>query len=522
MSSRCFTRTFAAVAGFAVARASAWRMVRPGRADNRQAEPKAAAKRKPWTTSKVTGSPEPPPKFKSVRVFPDVKFDHPLLIARCPGTDRLFVGEQDGVAVLARQQAGREAGTVLRPAEGSRRRSTSSPGAKGVGELYGLVFHPKFEENRYCYVCYTLQPEEPEGRSLRGRLAGVALQGDRRPTRRGSTRRARRSSSPSWAAGTTAATCTSARTGCSTSPPATPRAPTRRTRSTPARTAPTCSSSILRIDVDRKDAGKNYAVPKDNPFVGMKDVRPEIWAYGFRNPWRMSFDRKTGDLWVGDVGWELWEMVHKIEKGGNYGWSIVEGRQPVKPEQKIGPTPIRPPAIELPHTIARERHRRVRLSRQEVPGTGRRVHLRRLGDAPHLGGALRGRPAEGDAGDREAERARRPRSARTTTARSTYCDYDTGVIYTLERNDAAGANAKFPTKLSETGLFTFGEGPRAGGGRDSGSRPTPGSGRTTQPRSGTSRCQARPVSPSSTSRGRCPGRSSGTTSGCSSPRTRCW
>ena len=66
----------------------------------------------------------------------------------------------------------------------------------------------------------------------------------------------------------------------------------------------------------------------------------------------MSFDRKTGDLWVGDVGWELWEMVHKVEKGGNYGWSIMEGRQPVKPTQKIGPTPIRPPMIELPHTIA--------------------------------------------------------------------------------------------------------------------------------------------------------------------------
>ena len=118
---------------------------------------------------------------------------------------------------------------------------------------------------------------------------------------------------------------------------------TRPTRSTPDRTAPTCCRPILRIDVNKKDAGKNYAVPKDNPFVNMKDVRPEIWAYGFRNPWRMSFDRKTGDLWVGDVGWELWEMVHKIEKGGNYGWSITEGRQPVKPDQKIGPTPIRPP-----------------------------------------------------------------------------------------------------------------------------------------------------------------------------------
>ena len=85
--------------------------------------------------------------------------------------------------------------------------------------------------------------------------------------------------------------------------------------------------------MDRKDDGKNYAVPKDNPFVGMKGARPEVWAYGFRNPWRMSFDRQTGELFVGDVGWELWEMVHRVEKGGNYGWSAMEGPQPIKPSR---------------------------------------------------------------------------------------------------------------------------------------------------------------------------------------------
>src|SRR6185437_9347115 len=91
-------------------------------------------------------------------------------------------------------------------------------------------------------------------------------------------------------------------------------------------------SSILRIDVHHQSGGKHYAIPADNPFVGDPQARPEVWAYGLRNPWRMGFDARTGDLWVCDVGWELWELVYRIQKGGNYGWSILEGRQPVLPE----------------------------------------------------------------------------------------------------------------------------------------------------------------------------------------------
>ena len=83
---------------------------------------------------------------------------------------------------------------------------------------------------------------------------------------------------------------------------------------------------ILRIDVN---GGSGYAVPANNPFVGVSGAKPEIWAYGLRNPWRFSFDRQTGDLWIGDVGQNLHEEVdfQPASSGGgqNYGWNVMEG-----------------------------------------------------------------------------------------------------------------------------------------------------------------------------------------------------
>jgi glucose/arabinose dehydrogenase len=83
----------------------------------------------------------------------------------------------------------------------------------------------------------------------------------------------------------------------------------------------TLLGKILRIDVN----GNPYSVPKDNPFVTVKNARPEIWAYGLRNPWRISFDKVTKQLFAGDVGQNKYEEIDIIQKGGNYGWRIKEG-----------------------------------------------------------------------------------------------------------------------------------------------------------------------------------------------------
>ena len=82
---------------------------------------------------------------------------------------------------------------------------------------------------------------------------------------------------------------------------------------------------IVRIDVDRHEGEKVYSIPKDNPFVNDPGTMPEIWALGFRAPWRLSFDRSTGDLWVGDVGQDRYEEVSIVRRGENHGWNAYEG-----------------------------------------------------------------------------------------------------------------------------------------------------------------------------------------------------
>ena len=87
----------------------------------------------------------------------------------------------------------------------------------------------------------------------------------------------------------------------------------------------TLLGSIIRIDVSEASPAEPYRIPPDNPFVGDPEARPEIWAYGFRNPWRMAFDSSTGDLWVADVGQNALEEVGIVRRGENHGWNVYEG-----------------------------------------------------------------------------------------------------------------------------------------------------------------------------------------------------
>jgi len=102
---------------------------------------------------------------------------------------------------------------------------------------------------------------------------------------------------------------------------------------------------MVRIDVDRAGEGKVYTVPSDNPFVGQAGVRPEIWASGLREPWRYSFDPATGELWVGDVGQDLYEEVDVVRKGQNMGWNVMEGFAPFSNQYKRAGETYVPPVF---------------------------------------------------------------------------------------------------------------------------------------------------------------------------------
>lgn len=113
----------------------------------------------------------------------------------------------------------------------------------------------------------------------------------------------------------------------------------------------TLLAKIVRIDVDRTSADLPYAIPADNPFINIPGARPEIFAVGFREPWRFSFDSVTGDLWVGDVGQDRVEEVAIVRKGENHGWNVYEGFEPFSNKYRKENTTYTPPVFAYRRTL---------------------------------------------------------------------------------------------------------------------------------------------------------------------------
>jgi putative heme-binding domain-containing protein len=402
----------------------------------------SAAERVSWTTSRIHGSPDPPAPFRVERAFPKLKFAAPLDVVTIPGSRRLAVVEQRGRIFSIPNDEDCEQADLF---------AELKQFDPEVIESYSIAFHPRFAENRFAFVWINLdlhgKPTRDEGtRIVRFRVT------DENPPRL---------DLPSaqtiftWLGG--GHNGGNLRFGpdgmlyIATGDAGAPDPPDARGT---GQDISDVLSSVLRIDVDRTDPGLTYAIPRDNPFVKTAGARGEVWAYGFRNPWRMSFDAGTGALWVGDVGWELWEMIYRVQRGGNYGWSITEGgRQDVRPDRPRGPTPILPPLAVHSHEEA-------------ASITGGEVY--RGKKFPDLVGAY----VYGDwqlgtfwALKADGERVIEHRElCRSTLLPASFgvdpdselliCDQGGVGLWRLARNTNAGKSNEFPRQLSETGLFT--------------------------------------------------------------------
>jgi len=395
-------------------------------------------KRPPWTTSKITGAPEPPRPYVIERVFSALAFDQPVELVVIPGTNRLAVLELMGKIYSIADEPLAKSGQRELVAD----IAACDP---RFFRLYGMTFHPKFTENRYCYVSYVLKDRLP-GCSRVSRFKMAAGDPPRLDVASEEvllTWQGQGHNGAHLQFGPDGYLYVSTGDGGDSFPPD--------GRNT-GQNLMDLEASILRIDVDRAAEGRLYSIPADNPFVNVAAARGEVWAYGMRNPWKMCFDPTDGSLWVGDVGWELWEMIYRIERGGNYGWSIVEASQPVQEERERGPTPILPPTVAHNHVESRS-----------ITGGyfSQASRLRELRGAYIYGDYVTGKiwglkHAGGKITWRE-ELVDTPLQMATFgldhAGDVLIVDHPSGAIYRLAPNPRRGANDTFPRKLSQTGLF---------------------------------------------------------------------
>lgn len=308
----------------------------------------AVGVRVPWAASRFRGTPDKPLPMSLVPAFSKLKFRDPMQVRWQADLQRYFVLELKGrIFSFPDDESVQQADLAIDlPVEVT---TFDAARSTGVKEAYSFVFDPDFSSNRFVYVCLILN----------GRSEGTLADGSRisrfRLTDSDPPRLDARSELPilTWLSGGHNG-CDMAfdDTGCLLISTGDATAPSPPDGLQTGQDISDLLSSVLRIDVRGATAERPYRVPEDNPFTGLAGARPEVWAYGFRNPWRMSVDSETGAVHVGDVGWEKWELVHEVVRGGNYGWSVREGHELIQPRAAVGPTPILPPRAVLPHAEA--------------------------------------------------------------------------------------------------------------------------------------------------------------------------
>ncbi len=397
----------------------------------------SAAVRDAWDGSRLAGSPEPPLPFQAVPAFPKLKTTQPITVFPEPGRRSYLLLECNGYVSnrkgrLCRIPDDPEAAEpeVLLDLDES---------------LYDVCLHPRFAENGWLYL--GSNGRFGEGKSdFNDRVLRYTM--DRRS---GLIDPASRQVVIEWHShGHNGMALLFGRDGMLyvTSGDGTSDSDEWGGGQDLTRLL----AKLLRLDVDHPVAGRTYAVPADNPFLNIPGARPETWAYGFRNPWRMTMDRATGDLWVGENGQDLWEYARIVHRGENYGWPVIEGSHPyqVRPQ---GPTPLTRPLIEHPHTDFRSL-------------TGGIVYHGK--EFPELDGCyIYGDHSTGQVWAAKQEGGRLIKDeclARTADGITCFCetpqggilivDYLGNAVHKLARAPVRKDTPPFPMNLSETGLFS--------------------------------------------------------------------
>jgi glucose/arabinose dehydrogenase/mono/diheme cytochrome c family protein len=393
---------------------------------------------KPGIQSVVKGSPDPPLPFSVQRVPGTLSLKWPIFIANEPGTHRYIAIEEE--APYGRTQLVRI------------HQLDDPESVETLIELtdvaYSVCFHPHFETNGYFY----LGSNGKRGTGpVMSRVTQYQLARDSNSTFLPESEKV----ILEWASnghngaaicfGTDGMLYVSTGDGTSDSD-----------RNIVGQGLDHLLGKVLRIDVDHPSNGLPYSIPKDNPFVQRAGARGETWAYGLRNPWRMTSDPKSGHLWVGNNGQDLWEQIYLVKPGANYGWSVYEGSHLFYANREVGPDPIQKPTLEHHHSEARSLTGGVVYYGQRWPEL-RGAYL--YGD--YSTGRIWAAKARPD-GTLEWQRPIADTSLQITSfsldadGELLITDHQAspqGGLFTLCRNPTDSQTDSFPETLSDTGLF---------------------------------------------------------------------